>query len=64
MPEMPESVVVVGAGQAGASLVQTLRAEGYDGPVTLIGAEPDPPYQRPPLSKTYLLGEIPAGGCC
>ena len=51
-------VVVVGAGQAGASLVAKLRAEGFDGDVTLIGAEPVPPYQRPPLSKAYLLGEI------
>lgn len=56
----PSSVVVVGAGQAGASLVAKLRAEGYDGPVTLIGQEPDAPYQRPPLSKKYLLGEMSA----
>jgi len=60
MHQPPSSVVVVGAGQAGASLVQTLRAEGYAGPVTLIGAEPEPPYQRPPLSKKYLLGEFDA----
>ncbi|MDX8352725.1 NAD(P)/FAD-dependent oxidoreductase [Cognatiyoonia sp. IB215182] len=51
-------VVVVGAGQAGASLVAKLRADGFDGRVTLIGAEPVPPYQRPPLSKAYLLGEM------
>jgi len=51
-------VVVVGAGQAGASLVAKLRAEGFDGQVTLIGAESVPPYQRPPLSKAYLLGEM------
>ncbi|WP_297771493.1 FAD-dependent oxidoreductase [uncultured Roseovarius sp.] len=51
-------VVVIGAGQAGASLVAKLRSEGYDGPVTLIGEEPVPPYQRPPLSKKYLLGEM------
>jgi 3-phenylpropionate/trans-cinnamate dioxygenase ferredoxin reductase subunit len=51
-------VVVVGAGQAGASLVAKLRAEGFDGDITLIGAENVPPYQRPPLSKTYLLGEM------
>ena len=60
MPAHPESIVVVGAGQAGSTLVQTLRAEGHDGPVTLIGDEPDPPYQRPPLSKKYLLGELSA----
>lgn len=35
-----------------------LRSEGFDGQITLIGAEPVPPYQRPPLSKAYLLGEI------
>lgn len=52
------NVVVVGAGQAGASLVAKLRAEGFDGPITLVGAEPVPPYQRPPLSKAYLLGEM------
>ncbi len=51
-------IVVVGAGQAGAALVAKLRALGHDGPLTLIGAEPVPPYQRPPLSKAYLLGEM------
>nr|WP_281493263.1 FAD-dependent oxidoreductase [Yoonia sp. F2084L] len=51
-------VVVVGAGQAGASLVAKLRTEGFAGDITLIGAEKVPPYQRPPLSKAYLLGEM------
>jgi 3-phenylpropionate/trans-cinnamate dioxygenase ferredoxin reductase subunit len=51
-------IVVVGAGQAGASLVQKLRKDGYGGPVTLVGREPFPPYQRPPLSKAYLKGEM------
>jgi 3-phenylpropionate/trans-cinnamate dioxygenase ferredoxin reductase component len=51
-------IVVIGAGQAGASLVAKLRALGYDGDLTLIGQEPQPPYQRPPLSKQYLLGEM------
>ncbi len=51
-------VVVVGAGQAGLAVVARLRADGFDGQVTLIGGEPHPPYQRPPLSKGYLLGEI------
>jgi len=51
-------VVVVGAGQAGASLVAKLRALGFEGEITLIGAENVPPYQRPPLSKAYLLGEM------
>ncbi|QFU07070.1 Rhodocoxin reductase [Rhodobacteraceae bacterium THAF1] len=50
--------VVVGAGQAGQSLCATLRAEGFDGLITLVGAEDVPPYQRPPLSKGYLLGEM------
>lgn len=51
-------IVIVGAGQAGASLAARLRALGYSGTVTLIGEEPQPPYQRPPLSKAYLLGEM------
>lgn len=53
-------VVVIGAGQAGAALVARLRSQGHTGPVTLIGEEPAPPYQRPPLSKAYLLGEMEA----
>ena len=53
-----EKIVVIGAGQAGSSLVAKLRNEGFDGRVTLLGAEPAPPYQRPPLSKAYLLGEM------
>jgi 3-phenylpropionate/trans-cinnamate dioxygenase ferredoxin reductase subunit len=53
-------VVVIGAGQAGASVVARLRAKGHEGPITLIGEEPVPPYQRPPLSKGYLLGEMGA----
>ncbi|HEY9021051.1 FAD-dependent oxidoreductase [Seohaeicola sp. SP36] len=51
-------VVVIGAGQAGSSLVAKLRNSGFDGRITLIGAEPEPPYQRPPLSKAYLLGDM------
>ncbi len=51
-------IIVIGAGQAGSSLVAKLRKEGYEGEVTLIGSEPVPPYQRPPLSKAYLLGEM------
>src|SRR6056297_2666137 len=51
-------IVVIGAGQAGASCVAKLRTLGYEGKITLIGEEPVPPYQRPPLSKKYLLGEI------
>lgn len=51
-------IVIVGAGQAGAALAAKLRSHGYTGALTLIGEEPQPPYQRPPLSKAYLLGEI------
>ena|SRR6056297_668797 len=51
-------IVVIGAGQAGSSLVAKLRTLGYDGAITLIGEEHAPPYQRPPLSKKYLLGEM------
>lgn len=51
-------VVVIGAGQAGSSLVVKLRTVGFDGDITLIGAESTPPYQRPPLSKKYLLGDM------
>jgi len=53
-------VVVIGAGQAGAALVAKLRSLGHAGPVTLIGEESAPPYQRPPLSKAYLMGQMAA----
>lgn len=53
-----EHVVVVGAGQAGAALVAKLRDLGYPGRITLIGDEASAPYQRPPLSKAYLLGKL------
>lgn len=51
-----ESIVIVGAGQAGAQAVATLRSEGFDGSLVMIGDEVYPPYQRPPLSKAYLAG--------
>jgi 3-phenylpropionate/trans-cinnamate dioxygenase ferredoxin reductase subunit len=51
-------IVIVGAGQAGASLAIKLRSLDYHGAITLIGDEPYFPYQRPPLSKGYLLGEV------
>jgi 3-phenylpropionate/trans-cinnamate dioxygenase ferredoxin reductase subunit len=51
-------VIVIGAGQAGASCVAKLRNGGFEGAVTLIGEEPVPPYQRPPLSKAYLMGDM------
>ena len=53
-------VVIVGAGQAGFQVADSLRQSGYDGPITLVGEEPHPPYQRPPLSKAYLLGDSEA----
>ena len=53
-----EHIIVIGAGQAGASLVAKLRMLKFEGQITLIGEEPVPPYQRPPLSKAYLLGDM------
>ncbi|MEU9008298.1 FAD-dependent oxidoreductase [Streptomyces sp. NPDC048479] len=50
-------VVVVGAGMAGVQTAVALREQGFTGPVTLIGAEPHQPYDRPPLSKAILLGK-------
>ncbi len=56
---MTETFVIVGAGLAGGGAAATLREEGFDGRLVLIGAEPQPPYERPPLSKEYLRGESP-----
>jgi len=53
-----DRIVIVGAGQAGAQAVATLRSEGFEGSLTLIGDEPFMPYQRPPLSKAYLSGAM------
>jgi apoptosis-inducing factor 3 len=55
----PASVVIVGAGAAGGAAAEMLRREGYDGPVTLIGADEFLPYDRPNLSKDYLAGTAP-----
>ena len=52
-------IVILGAGQAAASLAAKLRALGSEDAITIIGDESAPPYQRPPLSKAYLLGEMP-----
>jgi 3-phenylpropionate/trans-cinnamate dioxygenase ferredoxin reductase component len=57
---MPEPIVIVGAGQGAAKAVETLRGAGYDGALVVLGDEPYPPYQRPPLSKKYLAGEMDA----
>ena len=53
---MNRGVVVIGAGHAGFNLVSTLRTEKYPGPITLLSNEADIPYQRPPLSKTFVKG--------
>jgi 3-phenylpropionate/trans-cinnamate dioxygenase ferredoxin reductase subunit len=53
------SIVIIGAGLAGATAATELREQGYEGRVVLLGAEEHPPYERPPLSKSYLLGEEP-----
>ena len=55
---MYEHIAIVGAGQAAVQAVDTLRRRGFAGKLTLIGAEPSPPYQRPPLSKKYLAGTL------
>jgi len=55
---MSRHFVIIGAGQAGFSLAETLRKKGFKGAITMIGDEPVPPYQRPPLSKAYLLGDM------
>ncbi|MFI6118575.1 NAD(P)/FAD-dependent oxidoreductase [Streptomyces sp. NPDC051064] len=55
--ERPSGVVIVGAGMAGVQTAVALREQGFTGPVTLIGAEPHQPYDRPPLSKAVLLGK-------
>ena len=52
-----DAYVIVGASLAGAKAAETLRQEGFGGPVVLIGDETERPYERPPLSKDYLLGK-------
>ena len=53
-----EKVIIVGGGQAAASLAHKMRSLGFDGALTMMCEEKTPPYQRPPLSKKYLLGEM------
>jgi 3-phenylpropionate/trans-cinnamate dioxygenase ferredoxin reductase subunit len=57
-PGSVETIVIVGAGHAAGQACVSLRQEGYDGKILLIGEEPYLPYQRPPLSKKFLAGEI------
>jgi 3-phenylpropionate/trans-cinnamate dioxygenase ferredoxin reductase component len=56
MPDQLENIVIVGGGLAGAKTAQALRDHGYTGAITLVGAETHLPYERPPLSKSYLAG--------
>jgi NADPH-dependent 2,4-dienoyl-CoA reductase/sulfur reductase-like enzyme/nitrite reductase/ring-hydroxylating ferredoxin subunit len=57
--DAPDSIVIVGAGAAGNAAAEMLRRSGYEGPLTMIGAEADGPYDRPNLSKNYLAGDAP-----
>lgn len=58
MSSTEQTVLIIGAGQAGGQCALSLRRNGFDGKILMIGDEPHPPYQRPPLSKAYLSGEI------
>jgi 3-phenylpropionate/trans-cinnamate dioxygenase ferredoxin reductase component len=60
MSGAPQRIAIIGAGQAGGQTAYSLRQAGFEGAITLIGDEPAPPYQRPPLSKAYLKGELEA----
>jgi len=60
MSGAPQRIAIIGAGQAGGQAAYSLRLAGYEGAITLIGDEPAPPYQRPPLSKAYFKGEMEA----
>ena len=55
---MAAPIVIVGGGQAGLQAAESLRAEGYAGPLSIVGEEPHAPYQRPPLSKEFLTGQM------
>ena len=57
-----KQVLVVGAGVAGTRAAETLRQEGYDGALTIVGAERHAPYHRPPLSKKLLTGKVHRAG--
>ncbi len=62
VPTHANSIVILGAGMSGGVAARTLREEGYDGRLVLIGYEPTPPFGRPPLSKSYLRGEETLAG--
>ncbi len=62
VPTHESSIVILGAGMSGGVAARTLREEGYDGRLVLIGHEPTPPFGRPPLSKSYLRGEETLAG--
>ncbi|MBN02636.1 FAD-dependent oxidoreductase [Ponticaulis sp.] len=53
-----QKIVIIGAGQAGGQAAVSLRQAGFEGTITMVGDEPAPPYQRPPLSKAYLKGKL------
>ena len=59
---MSHGILILGAGHAGGSAAALLRQNGWEGPITLVGAEPLPPYQRPPLSKGWIEGEPDLAG--
>src|SRR5271168_4723514 len=58
----PRSVLIVGAGHAGVQAAASLREEGFDGEIVLLSDEAELPYQRPPLSKAFLKGEMDLAG--
>lgn len=59
MTSVEGPIVLLGGGQCSAAAASTLRARGFDGQIVLVGAEPELPYERPPLSKGYLVGDVP-----
>lgn len=62
VPEVPSKVVIVGGGQAGGAAARALRDHGFDGQITILGDEGLPPYERPPLSKSFVLERPVATG--
>jgi 3-phenylpropionate/trans-cinnamate dioxygenase ferredoxin reductase subunit len=53
------NIVMIGAGLASVRAAEELRAQGFSGSITIVGAESHPPYERPPLSKDFLGGDVP-----